>query len=321
VAAGRSPSHWAAHTAGLRDELQRAVDRDLLRDLHRLSPLRHGLVVLALVLAGTALVVVLSLPLPLWGWLPLSLLLGFLVFDTTVLLHEVLHHLVFPRKREKATRLLGLLYALPSGVSPSQFTRWHLDHHGGLGSPTEDPKRHHLSPKRNARWLKALYFTPALFVLYFRAARREAATYDGALRRKIAGERLFNLAVHAAAAGLLYGTGGWGPLLRLYLVPYLFGFPLAFGLNRLGQHYDVSPEDPARWGTRMRPSRLWDLLFLWSSYHLEHHYFPGVPFYNLRRLNGALRPFFERRGVPERTYGWLLKRYFLANLPPHTDWA
>lgn len=321
MAAGKGPSHWAAHTAGLRDELQRAVDRDLLRDLHRLSPLRHGLVVLAMVLAGAALAAVLSLPLPFPVWLPLSLLLGLLFFDSTVLLHEVVHHLVFPGRRTGAARLLALLYALPSGISPSQFQRWHLDHHGGLGSPTEDPKRHHLSPKRNARWLKALYFTPALFFLYFRAARREAATYDRGLRRRIAGERTLNVAVHAAAALVLYRAGGWGPLLRLYLVPYLFGFPLAFGLNRLGQHYEVSPSDPARWGTRMRPSRLWDLLFLWSAYHLEHHYFPGVPFYNLRKLNGALRPFFERRAVPERSYRWLLWKYLVENRRPHTDWA
>ncbi len=321
MGAGKGPSHWAAHTQGLRDELRQAVDPGLLRDLHRLRPFRHAMTALSLALAGAALAALLTLSHPLGLWLPLSLLLGLLLFDTTVLLHEVLHHLVFPGRRERATRLLALLYALPSGISPSQFTRWHLDHHGGLGSATEDPKRRHLSPKRNARWLKALYFTPALFVLYFRAARREAATYDKALRRKIAGERLFNVAVHAATAGLLYGAGGWPLLLRLYLVPYLFGFPLAFGLNRLGQHYDIDPMDPARWGTRMRPSRLWDLLFLWSSYHLEHHYFPGVPFYNLRRLNRALRPFFERRVVPERTYGWLLKRYLLANRPPHTDWA
>ena len=42
---------------------------------------------------------------------------------------------------------------------------------------SDDPKRHHLSPKINARWFKLLYMTPALFPIYFRAARRESATY------------------------------------------------------------------------------------------------------------------------------------------------
>ena len=29
----------------------------------------------------------------------------------------------------------------PSGISASQFTRWHLDHHAELGSDEDDPKR------------------------------------------------------------------------------------------------------------------------------------------------------------------------------------
>ena len=321
MASGERPSHWAASTTALRGELERAVGRDLLRNLHRLSPLRHGAVALGLCLATLGTAALLSRPSPPWGWLPLSLLLGLFFFDFTILLHEVLHGLALPGKWKRSRGLLSILYALPSGISPSQFTRWHLDHHAGLGSETEDPKRHRLSPKKNARWLKALYFTPALFWIYFRAAAAETATYGEALRRRIALERLFGLLVHAAAAAAVFLSGGLPLLLRLYLVPYLFGFPLAFGLNRLGQHYDIDPGDPARWGTRVRPSRVWDLLFLWSSYHLEHHYFPGVPFYNLRKLNGALRPFFERRNVPERSYGWLLWKYLAENRAPHTAWA
>ena len=48
----------------------------------------------------------------------------------------------------------------------------------------EDPKRARLSPRRNERWLKVLYFTPALFWIYFRAAAKETATYGPALRRR-----------------------------------------------------------------------------------------------------------------------------------------
>ena len=44
----------------------------------------------------------------------------------------------------------------------------------------------------------------------------------------------------------------------------------------------------------MARSRFWEIVYLWSNYHLEHHYFPAVPFYRLRELNAALTPFFER---------------------------
>ena len=69
-----------------------------------------------------------------------------------------------------------------------------------------------------------------------------------------------------------------------------FIFPIAFTLNRLGQHYDIDPTDPAKWGTLMRGHWFWDFAFLNSNYHLEHHYFPGVPFYRLPALQRALVP-------------------------------
>lgn len=255
-------------------------------------------------------------------WVPAALLEGLVLFDFTVLLHEVVHRLVWPRSREtsRAYGILGWLYALPSGISPAQFTRWHLDHHAGLGTEDRDPKRNRLSPKRNARWLKALYFTPALFLIYFRAAAAETATYPPELRRRILRERQIAVGVHLALAVGLAWSLGWGPLARVYLVPYLFGFPLAFGLNRLGQHYDIDPGRPERWGTRMRASLLWDLAFLNSGHHLEHHYYPGVPLYHLRRLSRALEPFFEARGIPARPYAWLLWQYLGRNRAPHTDW-
>src|SRR5262252_4819428 len=64
-----------------------------------------------------------------WIWIPLALVQGFTIFNFTVLLHEVLHHTVFATRRPGAERVLAWLYAVPSGISASQFTRWHLDHH------------------------------------------------------------------------------------------------------------------------------------------------------------------------------------------------
>ena len=77
--------------------------------------------------------------------------------------------------------------------------------------------------------------------------------------------------------GALCYFGGWGAMLRIQIVPYFLVFPVAFTLNRLGQHYNIDPTHPLKWATLMKPSRLWDFLFVYSNYHLEHHYFPRVP--------------------------------------------
>ena len=64
-------------------------------------------------------------------------------------------HRLRPPPRRSPSGALGLLYAMPSGISASQFTRWHLDHHAELGSDEDDPKRHHLSPKRERALVQA----------------------------------------------------------------------------------------------------------------------------------------------------------------------
>jgi fatty acid desaturase len=313
--------HYGRSTGDLRHQLAGAVPRETLKALHRKQPVRHFAVL------GRQL---LLFAMAFWtGWthdslwlrIPAALVLGFIVFDGTVLLHEVVHRSVFRGSRPTADRFLGLLYALPSGISPAQFTRWHLDHHAELGSPVHDPKRAHLSPKRNARWLKLLYATPALFPIYFRAARQETSTYPEPLRRRIAVERTAAILLHLVAAAAIGFLGGAARLAWLYAIPVFLVFPPAFALNRLGQHYDIDPARPAAWSTRMARSPFWEFVYLWSNYHLEHHYFPAVPFYRLPGLNRALEPFYEMEGIRPRTYRELLAGWLIRNEAPHTAWS
>ena len=312
--------YYSQHAVALRAELGEALSRDIMRQLHRKSGWRHGIVALRqfAILAGATWALI-NFENPLI-WIPLAFVQGFTVFNFTILLHEVVHHTVFDGRRPLAERLLALLYAIPSGISPSQFTRWHLDHHAELGSAEEDPKRHHLSPKVNKRWYKLLYCTPALFPIYFRAARREAVTYDSALQARIAGERKVSIAFHLGAIALVWYLFGFYAALRTNIIPVFFIFPIAFTLNRLGQHYDIDPSDPAKWGTLMRGHWFWDFVYLNSNYHLEHHYFPGVPFYRLPQVQKALIPFYERKKMRWRTYGQLVYGWLVENQAPHTNW-
>ncbi len=312
--------HYSQSAARLRADLSRELPRDLLVELHTRTAGRHLLIAarqFAILGLATWGLIAISNP---FVWIPLAFVQGFTVFNFTVLLHEVVHHTIFERRRPVLERALGYLYAVPSGIAASQFTRWHLDHHAELGSDEDDPKRHHLSPKRNARWYKALYCTPALFPIYFRAARRESATYPGALQRQIAFERKLSIASHLAVLAAIWWLFGGAAALRAYVVPVFFIFPVAFTLNRLGQHYDIDPADPAKWSTLMRGHRFWDFAFLNSNYHLEHHYFAGVPFYRLPKLQRALVPFYERRGMRWHGYGELLYRWFILSVKPHTNW-
>jgi fatty acid desaturase len=313
--------HYSQHSVGLKAELGEVIPRPLLRDLHLKSPSRH----LAITVRQFAMLGVCT-----WGlihyshpliWIPLALVQGFTVFNFTVMLHEVVHHTVFQRQHPVAERALALLYATPSGISASQFTRWHLDHHAELGSNEDDPKRAHLSPKINARWLKLLYATPALFPIYFRAARLESSTYPAELQRTIGRERWLSMGFHLSALALLFYFYGAAAAIRTSIIPVFFVFPIAFTLNRLGQHYDIDPTDAAKWGTLMKGHWFWDFAFLNSNYHLEHHYFPGVPFYRLPALQRALLPYYEQKRMRWQSYGRLVYGWIVENRAPHTDWS
>ncbi len=317
----KNENHYYHSIGDLKARLNRDLDRGALRDMHTLRPTRHFIVVARLVvlvvLCGWA---AWQTAWP-WLWAPAIVLQGFNIFGFIILLHEQLHKAIFKTSRPRLERLLGHFYALPAALSATQFTIWHLDHHNELGSETDDPKRAHLSPKTNRRWVKLLYFTPALFVLYARAAAREAATYTASEQQAIRRERWTNIVIHLAVASTIALVGGGWVLFRVYALPLFFVFPVAFVLNRLGQHYDIDPSDPAKWSTRVDGNPVWHFLFLWSNFHIEHHYYQRVPFYNLGRLNRALHPFFERTGLRNRTYRSLVWGWLIQNRAPHTDWS
>jgi fatty acid desaturase len=146
-------------------------------------------------------------------------------------------------------------------------------------------------------------------------------TYPLDLQRTIGLERRVSVATHLAAIALLWYAFGFYAALRTSIIPVFFIFPIAFALNRLGQHYDIDPNDPAKWGTLMKGHWFWDFAFLNSNYHLEHHYFPGVPFYRLPALQRALTPFFEQKQMRWMTYGRLVYGWIVENRVPHTDWS
>ncbi|MDJ0520769.1 MAG: fatty acid desaturase [Planctomycetota bacterium] len=314
---------WTRAAETFRAELRAAVPAERLQALHTVQPWRHALTVLRqLVLLALAAWAILTHGDLWYAWIPASIVIGFVVFDFTVLVHEAVHEVIVSDRKSRLHTLLGHLYALPSGLSFSQFRRWHLDHHANLGTDDADPKRAYLSPKKVLRRVKLLYMTPALFPIYFRAARRAAAGYPPELKRKIAWERRAAILLHLAIPAVLWWQLGFEAALKLHLLPVFVVFPVAFTLNRLGQHYDIDPEDPAHWGTLMRPSPLlWDRIYLWSNYHIEHHYFPGVPMYHLPALHRELRGFFEKHGMRPRTYGGLLMDWLVRNRAPHTDWS
>lgn len=311
---------YAPHGQQVARVLKEYISTEEVRALHRARPSLHFAVAARHLTLTLLTTIGLGKLHQSWLWLPLALLQGFNILGFIILLHEWVHEAIFRNPHPRWMRALGLLYALPSSISASQFARWHMDHHYELGSATNDPKRAYLTPKTISRWYKALYLTPALFVIYSVAAAREARSYPPQLRRRIAAERAGSAFMHIGLAAGLWAIGGLGLALRVHLVPLFLAFPIAFTVNRLGQHYDIDPDDPLQWSTLVRSQPVWNFLFLWSNFHLEHHYYPRVPCYRLPALHRKLAPLYRDRGMRYRGMGEILWQWFGKNRVPHTNW-
>jgi fatty acid desaturase len=135
--------YYYKHIGDLKQRLSEAVSREELRELHRVSAVRHFLTV------GRLVAMVLLCGWALWQtrwswlWVPAALVQGCNVLGFIILLHEQVHKVIFEKSRPRLERLLGLLYGMPCSVSSTQFSTWHLDHHDELGHAEDDPKRAH----------------------------------------------------------------------------------------------------------------------------------------------------------------------------------
>lgn len=111
---------------------------------------------------------------------------------------------------------------------------------------------------------------------------------DKKLRRQYTNWARFQLIGHLVLAGIFIATGNWfliivfnfGTTYCVWLA-FLCGFP---------QHFGLSPNTPDfRLCCRTYTCSWLPAFLYWNmQYHIEHHMYPGVPFYNLPKLRKAL---------------------------------
>jgi hypothetical protein len=204
--------------------------------------------------------------------------------------------------------VLALLYAVPSGISALQFTRWHLTHHAELGDAVADPKRHHLSPKINRAWFKLLYFTPALFPIYFRAPAPDRSYPPAPTADRVG--RQATILLHLAIMGAL--LAGRVRMLARHLVPF-FLVP-----DRIRLNLRVNTTPSSRRTRPMRTVMALALVGLRASARPTWSITTSAVLPNLRRLRcpaAVLR--FDR--LAPVTYAGLFRLWiFKGATPPRT---
>ncbi|WP_426754430.1 fatty acid desaturase family protein [Myxococcus sp. Y35] len=207
--------------------------------------------------------------------------------------HEAVHGGL--ARRPWLNRLGGMACALPVLQNYAAYKVLHLRHHADLGGG-KDPD--HYANYTGRRWLELLMHIgrlllgyPAYITMIPILGWRKGTAAE---RRWIALEVALVLAGLALAVAFLPGQ----VLLHAWGIPMLILNTLV-NVRGMSQHTFL-PESthPVR-GTRTILSNPVTRFFMCNeNYHLEHHLYPRVPWYNLPELHQTLRPALVAQQAP-----------------------
>jgi beta-carotene hydroxylase len=164
--------------------------------------------------------------------------------------------------------------------------RVHIQHHAHVNDPDNDPD--HFVSTGGPLWLIAARFFYHEIFFFKRRLWRKYELLEWFLSRLFVAT-LVGLGIH-------YGFIG-------YILNFWFSPALVVGLA-LGLFFDYLPHRPFqernRWkNARVYPSPILNLLILGQNYHLVHHLWPSIPWYNYKPAYEKMKPLLDAKGSPQ----------------------
>jgi fatty acid desaturase len=215
------------------------------------------------------------------------------------LMHEALHGNLF--RNRFFDRWVGFLLAVPTLFSCSAYKLAHLNHHRYTRTE-RDQDEFSYSCRTHGQYVALFYisFLVGSLLYMILVPWKAFAMASRKNRQKIVTEYLVMLLVFLTAI-ILAATAGHAKWLFWYwLAPFLVAVLMA-NVRALSEHMGTHGKGDAVAKTRtVTSNRLVSFLMLNLNYHLEHHLFPGVPWYNLPRIHKLLKPMYESRGAEVR---------------------
>ena len=182
--------------------------------------------------------------------------------------------------------ILGHTSALMLGFAFPVFTRVHLQHHGNVNDPENDPD--HFVSTGGPLWMIAARFFYHEIFFFKRRLWRKYELLEWFL------SRLFLATV--VMLGIHYGF-------IAYVMNFWFVPALVVGIA-LGLFFDYLPHRPFketnRWkNARVYPSPVLNLLILGQNYHLVHHLWPSIPWYQYQPAYYATKSLLDEKGCEQ----------------------
>jgi fatty acid desaturase len=288
-------------------EWYQSLDADTkaaIRECHKIKPLWNLIPFLfALLWVGFGFLVISEIY---WGLRLVGYVaIGVLVHAFFNFMHEGMHGNFFRNRRWD--RWCGFLVGLPSLYPVSEYKANHLLHHKHTRT-RQDPDEM-LNFTRSKTLQSVIFYSMFLVGTYFYLIHIPYIVYTRGTPRErftAARERVLILLL---LCGLLVSAWTFGFLavvLHCWFIPLLIAVGFA-NLRLCGEHQMTAADHPLRQARTVTSNAFCSFFNLHLNYHLEHHLFPGVPWYNLPKLHRVLLPEYRRHGASVyRSYLWFL---------------
>lgn len=242
------------------------------------------------------------------------IIIGARMHALAILMHDATHYR-FLKNRKMSDLITNVLTMYPLFTAIEIYRQNHLRHHKHLNTE-HDPdwvaklgKREFTFPKTKKEFIITVL---SYFVLYqgimdaiwflrrFGSPEAKSASKSGNSKARV----LFYIVLFT----VLTIVGGWKYYLLFWVIPYLSTFFMFQYIRSVAEHYGELAYDNLLNSTRTVKTTFLERFFIAPhqvGYHLEHHLYPGVPFYNLPKLHQLLMKDASFKGQAHITQGYV----------------
>ncbi len=237
-----------------------------------------------LIAAGMSLI---AAGLPLWGKIPLSLVIGFSFAGLAFVAHEALHGAIC--RRRKVRKLVGFVGFLPFCISPRLWIAWHNRvHHGSTNHLGRDPDAMaSLDEYRSSLMVRVITGlqrrSRGILTLLVGFSVQSTHVLFVARKRRYLNARHHRAAIFETLLGwtfwlVLGAFGGLAFFLWSFVLPLLVANTIV--MAHILTNHSLCPtdetNDPLKSSLTVTVPRWFSWLTLGFGYHVEHHLLPAM---------------------------------------------
>jgi len=228
-----------------------------------------------------------------------TLICSYLAFASFTVMHDAGHGSIFKMgsRFKPIESLIGWIASIPMVIVPYRiFQKIHDRHHAFTNDPERDPD---YIPEQKTwfRLLLSLYYTPIKYHVMSLTSLRKIKVIR-----------------NTYASSIAYMIGLYGVLIALAVNGYVLEvmcfalIPVGVALFFLVMFFDYVPHHPHKslgryQNTRIFEGRVLNVLLLGQNYHLIHHLYPRLPWYQYEGVYKNILPELERNGAPIESVG------------------